>query len=112
LRLYAACRILEFSFSPGHVSQHGMQPWWSQYHQDARAARKGVGVTGCRVRHRCRWQRIRGLGLFSRVRRLPVRALADNTPLESAAAQLAANQPVRRGKTSIAGERVWRRPAG
>ncbi len=51
---------------------------------------EGVGVTGCRVRHRCRWQPIRGLGLFSRPRRLPIRALADGTPLESAATQLAA----------------------
>src|SRR5580658_5142399 len=33
LRLYAACRILEFSFSPGRVSQHGVQPLWSQDHE-------------------------------------------------------------------------------
>jgi hypothetical protein len=33
LRLYAARRILEFSFSPRHVSQHCMQPLWSQYNE-------------------------------------------------------------------------------
>jgi len=33
LRLYATCRILEFSFSPGHVSQHGVQPLWPQDHE-------------------------------------------------------------------------------
>jgi hypothetical protein len=31
LRLYATRRVLEFSFGPGHVSQHGVQPLWSQY---------------------------------------------------------------------------------
>ena len=30
LRLYAARRILEFSFSSDRVSQHGLQPLWSQ----------------------------------------------------------------------------------
>jgi hypothetical protein len=33
LRLYAACRILEFSFSPCHVPEHGVQPLWSQYQE-------------------------------------------------------------------------------
>ena len=33
LRLYATCRILEFSFSPGHVPEHGVQPLWSQYQE-------------------------------------------------------------------------------
>jgi hypothetical protein len=33
LRLYAAGRLLEFSFSPGYVSQHGVQPLWSQDHE-------------------------------------------------------------------------------
>jgi hypothetical protein len=51
---------------------------------------EGVAVTRCRVRHRCRWQRIRGLDLFSRPRRLPIRALADRSPFESAARPLTA----------------------
>ena len=33
LRLYAARRILEFSLSSSHVSQHGVKPLWSQYHE-------------------------------------------------------------------------------
>jgi len=33
LRLYAVRRILEFSFNPRHLSQHCMQPLWSQYNK-------------------------------------------------------------------------------
>jgi hypothetical protein len=33
LGLYAARGILEFGFSPRHVSQHGVQPLWSQHHE-------------------------------------------------------------------------------
>jgi hypothetical protein len=33
LRLYAASRILEFSFSPRHVPEHGVQPLWAQYQE-------------------------------------------------------------------------------
>ena len=40
---------------------------------------EGIGVTRRRVRHRCLWQRIRGLDIFSRTRRLPIRPLADGS---------------------------------
>jgi hypothetical protein len=33
LRLYATRRILKFSFRSRHVSQHCVQPLWSQYHE-------------------------------------------------------------------------------
>jgi len=36
LKLYAARRILELSFVTRHVSQHCMQPLWSQYNEAER----------------------------------------------------------------------------
>lgn len=33
LRLYAACSVLKFSFSSGHMSQHCVQPLWTQDHE-------------------------------------------------------------------------------
>src|SRR5580700_6880783 len=64
LRLYAARRILEFSFSSDHVSQHGLQPLRSQddesehkHEQDFRSKSHDsplgyglvIGNYGCRV---------------------------------------------------------------